>query len=628
MPARTAPFGFWDSPLAAHSVAAASVRFADLRWDGNDLYWREGRRSEGGRAVIRRCGADGSIATLTPDGCNVRTLVHEYGGQSFAVADGLIVFSNLADQQLYRQKDLQPPVPVTAPGAMRYADGVIDTPRKRLICVREDHGKPDMPVNALVSVDLERDAYGEVLFGDSDFVAAPALSPRGDQLAWISWNHPNMAFQKTTLWLADLDSTGRIAGMRAIADNPSESILEPRWSPDGILHFVSDRTGWWNLHRWTGNAAEAVAPLRAEFSAPLWFLGLHCYGFAADGTILAAVNVDGIWSLRRLPPGAAEWTVESERWVDLAQIGVSGSHAAFLGATPDGEQEIVQFDPVSGATHTVTTAGPTVLEPEYISRAEPIAFESENGATAHGFYYAPANPYFTGPPGEKPPLIVMAHGGPHYATSMKFDSVVQFYTTRGFAVLDVNYAGSNGFGRAYRDRLWKRWGMADVQDCEAGARALVRHGLADGNRLIIRGESAGGYIVLRALTESDAFRAGSSHYGPADLERLLLESHKLEASYPLNLIGPWPEDAALYRARSPLHNAEKIKAALIIFQGAQDKVVPPEQSRRIAEAARRSGAIVEYHEFANEAHGFRAAAALEAVLNAELAFFRRVIGAP
>lgn len=617
-----APYGSWRSPLSSGAAAAGEARFAEVRADGASLYWREGRRSEGGRATILRRAPDGTQTEFLPASFNARTLVHEYGGGAFAVRDGVCVFSNFADQRLYGMRLGETPGPITAPGRFRYADGVIDTTRQRYICVREDHRDGAEPRNVLASIDLRGDDHGATLFDAADFVAAPTLSPCGARLAWISWSHPHMSFDRTTLWLAELTAQGTLTNVRPIAEGAS--ILEPRWSPEGELHFVADWDGWWSLYRWADSQPRRLYDSAGfEHSAPLWFLGPRSYDFLPNGDIVAARCAQGVWELVRVTESGAVSLTKT--WTEITQITVCGDEIFFVGANATRPPALIRFNP-GGEDEIIAQSAASTLAPEYVSAPEAISFPASDGATAHGFHYRPRNPEFTAPRGAKPPLIVMAHGGPHYATAPVYDPNVQFFTTRGFAVLDLNYAGSSGFGRLYRERLNAQWGFADADDCAAGARFLVDRGDADGAQLIIRGQSAGGFIVLSALARSTLFRIGSSHYGPADLERLLHESHKLESHYPWLLIGAYPQMAEAYRARSPLHNAERIKAALIVFQGSEDAVVPPNQSRAIVESVRRNGGAVRYIEFAGEQHGFRRAENVARVLDEELAFFAETLG--
>lgn len=620
-----APFGSWKSPITADLIARGSLRLADVRLDGDALYWLEMRPAEGGRYVVVRQGKEGP-KDITPAGFNVRTRVHEYGGGAFLVANGTLFFSNFDDQRLYRQ-DLNGgvPMPLTPEGKLRFADHVLDDRRKRLICVCEDHTGSGEAVNRLVAVPVQG---GEptVLASGKDFYSSPRLSPDGTQLAWLGWNHPNLPWDGTELWLATIAADGRLEAPARLTGGDGDAIFQPEWSPDGVLHFVSDRTGWWNLYAWGPGGASALVPMEAEFGLPQWVFGMSTYGFTPNSDIVFAYAVQGEWQLARLPRGKGKLFSVPTPYTEFSCLRVVGRTATFIGGSPSLAPAVVKLDLDTGQAAIARRALELAIEPESWSLPEAIAFPTAGGLTAHGFYYAPKNPAFTAPPGEKPPLLVICHGGPTGATSTGLDLDIQFWTSRGFGVLDVNYGGSTGYGTAYRQRLKGQWGVVDVDDCVNGARYLVERDDCDGQRTAIRGGSAGGYTTLAALAFRDFFKAGASYYGVSDIEALMRETHKFESRYDRFLIGPYPQSRAIYRERSPIHHTERLCCPLILFQGLEDKVVPPNQAEVMFEALKRKGIPVAYLPFAGEQHGFRRAENIKRSLEAELHFYSRIFG--
>lgn len=625
-----APYGSWKSPITTDLLLAGGTVNLSQPWiDGDAVYWIEGRPSEGGRNVVVRL-ANGRTEDVTPAGFNARTRVHEYGGGDYTVHDGVVYFSNFADQRLYRQRMGEAPEAITPEAALRYADAIVDAARRRLICVREDHRLDDREaVNALVAIPLDG---GEqtVLAEGYDFFATPRLSPDGRQLAWLTWTHPNMPWDGTTLWLADMAEDGSLINQRAVAGGPAESIFQPEWSPSGVLYFVSDRTDWWNLYRLNGGEAEALAPMEAEFGMAQWIFGLGTYTFVSPSDIICSYTQDGRTFMARLDTRAKM----------LTSLGVSGtllypSHSRIVAgngfvvygaASPTQPASIVRYDLATGDMDILKRSTDLTIDEGYISIAQPIEFPTENGLTAHGYFYPPRNKDYAAPNGELPPLIVMSHGGPTSATTDDFVLARQYWTSRGFALLDVNYGGSTGYGRAYRQRLNGTWGITDVDDCANGARYLVERGLADGDRLVIRGGSAGGYTTLRAITTRDVFKAAASHFGVSDAEALAKETHKFESRYLDNLIGPYPASRDIYVERSPIYMADRVRAALILFQGLEDKVVPPNQSEMMYDTVRAQGVPVAYVTFEGEGHGFRQAQNIKRSMEAELYFYGRVFG--
>jgi dipeptidyl aminopeptidase/acylaminoacyl peptidase len=599
---------------------------SEVRLCGEDIYWLEMRPAEGGRYVVVRRKPDGTVEDCLPQDFNARTRVHEYGGGSYLVAEGMVYFTHFADQQLYRVRPGGQPEPLTPASALRFADLVWDSGRRRIICVREEHEGSGEPQNSIVSVDADRGGSGEVLAAGRDFYAAPRLSPEGTSLSWIEWNHPHMPWDAAELWVAQVQGDGRLGEAAHVAGGRGESAIQPCWSPEGILYFVSDRTDWWNLYRFKGGRIETLTDLEAEFATPLWVFGTQHYAFASPGQILCAFTRQGVWSLASLAVEERRLTPLQLPYTDISSLQCDGHRAVFLAGSPTEPLSVVRMDLESGQPETLRRSTPLVIDPEYLSRPEPIEFPTAGGRMAHALFYPPGNPLFVAPEGERPPLVVMSHGGPTSATSTALRLNIQFYTSRGIAVLDVNYGGSTGYGRAYRERLSGQWGIVDVDDCCAGAAHLATQGRVDGHRLAIRGGSAGGYTTLACLAFRNVFAAGASHYGVSDLTLLAQDTHKFESRYLDTLIGPYPERRDLYVARSPLHHLEGLNRPVIFFQGLDDKIVPPNQAVLMVEALRKRRIPTAYVPFEGEQHGFRKAENIRRALEGELYFFARVFG--
>ncbi len=624
----TAPYGCWKSPITTALIVSGAVGLGQIALDGDDVYWVEMRPAEGGRMVIVRRSADGATVDVTPGPYSVRTRVHEYGGGAFLVADGVVFFSNFADQRLYRQDPGAEPRAITRDAALRYADGVFDAGRGRIICVREDHTVEGEPVNAIVAVDVEGANPQETLFAGSDFCAAPRLNPGGTSLAWLSWNHPNMPWDGTTLLVADFDASGRLGEGQAVAGSPDESVLQPLWAPDGELYFVSDRSGWWNLYRWRNGEVQSVLEIEAEFARPQWVFDPASYGFLDDGRIVCSYVQRGVWNIGVIDVEAATLTRLDLPYSEMGrgELRASGERVVFSAAAPDRPMSLLSLDIKSGATETLQQAHTLEVDTAYLSAPEPVEFDTTDGRTAHAFYYPPRNPDFVAPQGEKPPLLVKSHGGPTAAASTALDLGIQFWTSRGFGVVDVNYGGSTGYGTEFRRRLNGAWGIVDVDDCANAARFLAARGDADPDRLAIDGGSAGGYTTLAALTFRDVFKAGASYYGVSDLEALAKETHKFESRYLDSLVGPYPERRDLYVERSPINHTELLSCPLLLLQGLEDQIVPPNQAEMMFEAVRDKGLPTAYVAFEGEQHGFRRSENIERALEAELYFYSRVFG--
>jgi len=627
-PAQTAPYGSWTSPITADLIVSGTVGLDAIVLDGEAVYWIEGRPAEGGRHVIVRRGADGRIEDVTPQGMSARSRVHEYGGGAYTVCEGRVFFSNFADQRLYRQDPGAAPRPLTPGVDLRYADAVPDPRRARLVCVREDHttGAPEA-VNTIVAVRWDGDDRGgQILAGGNDFYSSPRLSPDGSRLAYLTWNHPNMPWDGTELWVADLNADGSVARGACVAGGLRESIAQPEWAPDGTLYFVSDRTGWWNLYRWRAGGDEPVCPMDAEFAGPQWQFAMSLYAIESSGRLVCAYRTRAGGRLGVLEPGAGEIRPLALAYTSVGSVRCRGGAAWFVGASPTAFPAVVRLDLATGGTEAVRRSSALAIDPRYLARPEAIEFPTEGGLTAHAFFYAPTNPDAAGPANERPPLLVRSHGGPTGSTSTTLDLTTQYWTSRGFAYLDVNYGGSTGYGREYRERLYGQWGVVDVDDCINAARYVVAQGRADGRRLVIRGGSAGGYTTLCAIVFRDAFAAGASHFGIADLEVFRKDTHKFESRYDQQLVGPYPARRDLYYARSPIHFLERMARPLILFQGLEDKIVPPNQAELMFEAVRAKGLPVALIEYPGEQHGFRRAENIKRTLEGELYFLSRVFG--
>ncbi len=620
------PYGEWPSPISSGAVASAGISIRQTGADGSDIYWVEGRPADGGRCVVVRREADGTATDLLDAPWSVRTHAHEYGGGEFLAHDGVVYFSQDDDQRLYRVVPGENPTPLTPPGPWRYADAAFDAKRGRVICVREDHGVDGEPECRLVSIDAAGAGDAVVFPCESDFVSSPRVSPCGARLAWITWDHPNMPWDGTSLWVADLDADGRPGEPHHVAGGEDESIFQPAWTPGGDLIFVSDRTGWWNLYRLREGATQRLVAMDAEFGRPQWVFGLSAYSVTADAELVCSYKEDGRCRMGRLD---LDTLVLREIAVPQTEFGGLGAGAGFVlyrGGSPTQSDALLRLDLATNEVTAVRSSRADAPTEAMVSVPDAIRFPTEGDKEAHAFYYPPTNAEYEAPPDETPPLIVMSHGGPTSDTVDMYNPSIQYWTTRGYAVLDVNYGGSSGYGREYRNRLRGTWGIVDVDDCINAALHVASRGQADRDRLLIRGGSAGGYTTLAALTFRDVFRAGCSRYGISDLEALASDTHKFEARYLDRLVGPYPDAKDVYVERSPIHSADRLACPVVFLQGSEDKVVPPNQAEAMVDVLRDKGIPVAYVLFEGEGHGFRVAENIARALDVEQYFYARVLG--
>jgi dipeptidyl aminopeptidase/acylaminoacyl peptidase len=636
---RTLPYGSWPTPITSELVVAQAVRLFDARVDGDRVIWAEARPAEGGRTVLVGREPDGVTIELLDRSANARTAVHEYGGGAWWVRDDVVWYCEWADQRLYRRDPetkqasaLTPPPDI--PKGDRYADGDVSPDGSWIACVRERHPRGGGPAdvrNEIVRLSAQEPSAPEVLVSGPDFVCSPRWSPDGRSLCWVQWEHPNMPWDSTTLCVRGQDGESQ-----TVAGGPQESVVEPHWAPDGSLMFISDRTGWWNLYRWipAGGAVEQLTDLKAEVALPQWTLGGSRYAVLDDGRIVFAQARGGFDRVSvRLPDGTVR-----DLELPFAEVGslrrAGADQVILVAATPTAEASVtmVVLD-AQGGVERVETVEPARdlsrlgVAREFISTPQEVDFPSAQGRTAHALLFEPVNPKFAGPPEDRPPLLVDVHGGPTAAASADLDLDIQYWTSRGFMVACVNYGGSTGYGRAYRDLLQGTWGVVDVEDSIAVARWLADHGRVDPERMAIRGGSAGGYTTLAALVAPDApFAAGADYFGVADLEAMTADTHKFESRYLDGLVAPYPEGRDVYRERSPIHHVDRFSTPLIVLQGLEDEVVPPNQATMIVEALEARGVPVAYLPFEGEQHGFRREENIRRALDAELSFYSQIFG--
>jgi dipeptidyl aminopeptidase/acylaminoacyl peptidase len=624
---RTLPYGSWSSPFAIDLLVQGRIGIGGVRFDhgGDSVVWLESRPWEQGRQTQVRWTPETGPRDISPPGMNVRDRVHEYGGAPSLVHGDLVVVSDFATGRLHRVGADRTATPITPDGPFRYADLTLDPTRDRLLAVREDHSGPGEAVNTIVAIPL---AGGEprVLVEGSDFVSAPRPSPDGSQLAWLRWDHPNLPWDGTELLLARLDEDGTPVDARVVAGSPADWISQPRWSPDGTLHFVAEPDGWMNLHRLGPGGPEIVFRAEAEFAVPDWVFGNAGYAFQRDSSILAIGRSSGGDRLYRIPRDGGAPRISELPFTELASLDVREDHAVFVAASPTQLAAIVLLDLRTGVHEIIHRSSPAAIDPATISIPQPIEFPTSGGRTAHGLFYPPVNASVAGPPGQLPPLVVSSHGGPTSQASSGLSFTYQLFTSRGIAFLDVDYGGSTGYGTAYRKRLEGEWGVVDVEDNVNGARYLAEQGLVDGTRMAVRGGSSSGFTTLAALAFHDVFDAGISYFGIGDLLAFAAETHKFESRYLDRLIGPLPDAEQTYRDRSPSRHVDRMSVPVLVLQGAEDRVVPPAEAERIVDALFERGIPHAYLLFPGEDHGFRSSDAIIRSFQAELSFLGEVFG--
>jgi dipeptidyl aminopeptidase/acylaminoacyl peptidase len=628
-----APYGSWVSPITLDLVAAeGGVQFAYLDIDADGIYWTETRPHEQGRSALVFRPHEGEPIDVVPAGFNVRTRVHEYGGGAWFRDRNVVFCSSFDDSRLYRiDRPGAQPQPITPeppePHALRYADGRVFADGKLIVCVREAHGQGE-PRNELVVLPTDGSAEPRMISTGRDFYAAPRPSPDGSCLAWLAWDHPHMPFEGTDLCVADLAPDGSLSNGRRVAGSEQESVFQPEWSADGLLHFVSDQTGWSNLYVERDGDVHTLTSEQAELGYPQWVFDLTRYAFLPDGRIACVFTRDATDDLELLDPQSGELERFELPYTSFysPSLRSHGGRLVFAASSPTDPSLVMTLDVESGERKIIRRSTEIEVDERYVSVAQSIEFEGADGLMSYGFYYPPTNPEYSGPADELPPLVVAVHGGPTAHVSNSLDLYTQLFTSRGIAVADLNYSGSTGYGREYRDRLRGRWGEVDVEDSAAAARYLAERGDVDFARVEITGGSAGGYTTLLALAVRDEFASGTSYYGVADLVTFHEETHKFESHYDEYLVGPWPDGIELYRQRSPVNHADSISRPLLLLQGLDDKVVPPSQSEQIVEALVRRGVPHAYIAFEGEGHGFRKAENVKRALEAHLSFLAQVYG--
>ena len=695
---KPAPCGSWSSKITSDMVVKGTISFTDLTTDGDDIYWVERRPEQNGQYVVVKYSA-GEQTDITPNGFSARTIIYSYGGSAVTVSKGSVYFSNYDtvnfpqtnDQRLFRQTPGKVPKPLTPLVAMRYGDAVVH--HDRLICVREDHTlkKDGYPIVAIVAISLDGETEEKVLISGDDFYSSPTISPDGSKIAWLSWNFPRMPWDSNELWVADIDVDGSLKNQRKIAGdtsrlNPDEAIIskilnrsvktvseqllsqpqalfQPQWSPDGKnLYFVSDLNNWWNIYRCNVEekclVAEMItvnAPSETEFGVPQWNLGMSTYICLPHNRLVASYTKSGRWYLALIDTQSKEFKEITVKFNDTLEIEVTylshvkataSGKVVFIGGAYNYPSSIILFDPNTGNSEVLKPAMnnySTLLSEinEYLSPPSEVKFTGTNPSEkSYAFNYYPTNPAYCVPDDEKPPLLIVAHGGPTAATTTTLNLIIQYFTSRGFSVADVNYRGSTGYGRPYRLSLYEQWGIYDRDDCVNCAKYLAKEKtkesdhLIDFERVIIRGGSAGGYLTLVVATYTDLCKAGASYYGISDLITLVKDTHKFEAQYPYELVCPYPsepdifsvQEKKIYMMRSPIYALDLLNTPLIFFQGTEDPVVPPEQSQKMVKAIKDKGQPVAYKEYEHEQHGFRIAQNVKNALELEFNFYSQILG--
>jgi dipeptidyl aminopeptidase/acylaminoacyl peptidase len=619
-------FGSWESTITTDLILNNSVSLGEISLFGDDIYWVEMRANEGGRYVVVKQTIDGKKTDAIPSGYNARTRVHEYGGGSYLVTNRGVVFSNFDDQSLYLVDANNVCKKLTIQEDCRYADIIYDKYRERLICIREDHSeRAKEAVSSIIAVSLLESGNEIILQCGADFYSNPRLSNDGQKLCWISWFHPNMPWDNTSLFTSEINDVGQIGKASLVAGGDiNESVCQPSWSFDDILYFISDKNNWWNLYRLGENGIECIIKLDAEFAVPQWSFRESNYDFIDYNSIISIYRQQGLAYIAIINTDKKTFETLSLSYTEIESLVCKKNKAYFLGSSPTEFKSIIEYDIEKKIVNVIQKSNAICLDKEYISVGESISFPVDENKHAHAVFYRPQNRYYTGLDDEKPPLVVMSHGGPTGESHNGLKMVVQFFSSRGFAVLDVNYGGSSGYGREYRRRLNGNWGIVDVNDCSKAALYVAEEGWVDKDRLAIRGGSAGGFTTLAALAYTDVFKAGASHYGVSDLEALTKETHKFESRYLDTLIGAYPETQEIYKERSPVNSVDRLSCPVIFFQGLEDKIVLPNQAELMVDALKLKGIPVVYIAYEGEQHGFRQAKNIKRTLESELYFYATI----
>ena len=619
-----AAYGSWKSPITSELTSSKSVSLDQVRIFDDTIYWLERRPGESGRCVITSY-SNNTRADILPPPFNARSRVHEYGGGVYCVCEHGVFFVNDADQDIYLVTK-QSPKRITHSEHLRFADLNFDSEHDRILCICEDHGADDQePVNSLVSVDTASGAITTLQAG-YDFYSNPRINHDGTRLAWLCWNHPNMPWDGTELWLASINEQGRLERPVRVAGSECNSVFQPEWSPDDVLYFVSDVSGWWNLARLEPAGSVAITSLKSEFGLPQWVFGQTTYAFCGNNKIICTHITDGIGQLSLIDLDTLQLTDIDSPQNTFSSICADKATACYIAASENEFSQVIKLDTIMLDTETIASSCSVSIDSAYLSTGQSFSFGTRHADTAYAVYYPPVNHEYEAPPGELPPLLVLSHGGPTGATDAALDLRKQYWTSRGFAIVDVNYSGSTGYGRDYRERLKHNWGIRDVEDVCDAARYFASRAIVDSNRLIIKGSSAGGYTVLAALTFYETFSCGASYYGISDLESLFTDTHKFEAHYTDQLVGSYPEQKKIYQQRSPINHVDRLSCPVIFFQGLEDRVVPPSQAEKMFNTLKSKGIPVCYVAFENEQHGFRQASTIKTALDAELYFYSVIFG--
>jgi len=632
MPATTvSPYGSWESPITADLITEGGLRLGEVHVDSSTVYWLEGRPEESGRYVIVRLLESGETEDVNPAPFNARNAVHEYGGGAYIVQDGTVYFTNWDDQRIYKVEEGGVPEPITAEPAIergdRYADLRVSGDSNWILCVRESHNEDREADNELVAVATDGSGDIQVLASGRNFYSSPRENWADGKICWLEWDHPNMPWDGCELFVSDFDSSnGTVSNSERVSGSTDISIVQPEWAPDGTLVFISDESGWWNLTKYSDDAVSPILAEEKDHGGPAWQFGFSTYGFSDEGLIILKGSEDGKGQFRSVSLDGKANVVSEVPHTSIAELNLIDDSAVYVGASPVSAAEIVRVEFGSSEVSTLKVSSDIELDPEILSVPEEITFPTTFDGSAHAYYYAPKNPNFEGGNSEKPPLLVISHGGPTSSTSSALSLPIQFWTSRGIAVVDVNYRGSTGYGREYRDALKGNWGVYDTDDCIAAADYLVEQGLVDTDRVAIKGGSAGGYTTINALTFYDRFAVGATYYGIADLSVFIGDTHKYESRYLDSLIGPYPEAKQLYHDRSAINFTDRLSCPMIILQGIEDKIVPPSQAEIMAGALRDKGIPFSLMMFEGEQHGFRQSENIKASLEGELYFYGRVLG--